>query len=379
MDKRLENHLVIVIGFEHYNPLGMVRTLGREGIDPIFIGIKYKAPVTSSSRFVKTSYLVEDDQEALDVLLKNYGDVAEKTGYKPILLFSEDSTLELFENLHDQMKNKFIFFNSGGKGNVKKYLDKFEILECAKRHGIPTLPARVLELGGAIPKGLEYPVITKAISPNSGGWKGDVNICESEEELQEAFNRIKSPLVLVQKYIDKKTEMTLEGYSINHGKDMVVGTQCFYPYAVKGYYSPWHTNQPFKDKELKAKLDAMYEEIGFEGCFEIEFLIDKDDNMYFSEINFRNSTWAYSTTVAGNPIAYNWCLGMITGEAIPAKDFEPFMSMVEPIDFMLRVDKGRCTLPEWLKDFKAAKCTYYYDPDDMGPWQVLIDNWEKLK
>lgn len=378
MDKRLENHLVIIIGFEHYNPLGMVRTLGRLGVDPIFIGIKYKANVASSSKYVKTSYLVENDDEALEILLKNYGDVAEKTGYKPILLFSEDSTLELFENIHDQMKDKFIFFNAGGKGNVKKYLDKFKILDCAKLHGLSVLNAEVVKLG-EMPKNPEYPVITKAISPNSGGWKGDVNICYNEEELKEAFKRIKSPLVLVQKYIDKKTEMTLEGYCINHGKDMVIGDQCFYPYAVKGYYSPWHTNQPFKDDALKAKLDAMFEEIGFEGVFEIEFLIDKDDNKYFSEINFRNSTWSYSATVAGNPIVYQWCLAMITGEIIPAKEFEPFMSMVEPIDYMLRVDKGRCSLPEWLKDFREVKCTYYYASDDMEPWKVLCENWEKLK
>ena len=70
---------------------------------------------------------------------------------------------------------------------------------------------------------------------------------------------------------------------------------------------------------------------------------------------------------------------MLTGEIPEPKDFEPFTSMVEPIDYSKRVEEGRCSLPEWLKDFKEAKCTYYYDPVDLKPWQVLTDNWDKLK
>lgn len=374
----LKNRLVILIGMEHYTPLGVIRCLGENGINTIFIGIKYKAKVASASKYVKTSYLVNDDQEAYDLLLEKYGDVAEKTGLKPFVQFSDDSTVELFENHHDELKDKFIFFNAGGNHQIRKYLDKFEILECAKRHGVQILPTEVVKCG-ELPKHAEYPVITKAISPNAGAWKGDVNICYSEEELKEAFKRIKSPLVLIQKFVEKKTEMTIEGYSVNHGKDMFAAIQCSYLYTIKGYYSPYHIDKPIQNQELKKRLAAMIEEIGFEGVFDAEFLVGPDDQLYFLEINFRNTTWSYSSAVAGYPLAYLWCQSMLTGEIPEVKDFEPFTSMVEPIDYAKRVEEGRCTLPEWLKDFKAAKCTYYYDANDMGPWQVLVDNWEKLK
>ena len=70
---------------------------------------------------------------------------------------------------------------------------------------------------------------------------------------------------------------------------------------------------------------------------------------------------------------------MLAGEAPEQKTFEPFIAMVEPIDYGLRVEKGMCTLQEWLTDFKRAKCTYYYNEQDMNPWKVVCENWDKLK
>ena len=185
--------------------------------------------------------------------------------------------------------------------------------------------------------------------------------------------------MLLQKFIEKKTEIALEGYSINKGKDIFIGDQCTYLYNIKGYYSPYYSNQTFKDELLKKKLNEMLEEIGFDGIFEIEFLVDKDDELYFSEINFRNSPWSYSAGKAGNPLPYLWCLSMLTGEVGEPKDFKPFNSMVEPFDYAQRVEKGLMSLPEWLKDFKETECTHYYDLNDLGPYQVMVENWNVLK
>ena len=378
MENKLKDYLCIVIAMEHYNPLGQLRTLGENGIRPVFIAINHRVRVASASKYPQKCHLVENEEEAFKVLMENYGDVVEKTGKKPFLLFSDDKTVGFYDERYEDLKDKFTFFNAGVNNGITKYMDKFEILECAKRHGVQVLPAVVVDCG-TVPAGIEYPVITKAISPNSGAWKGDVNICYSEEELKDAFTRIKSPQVLIQKFIDKKTEMTLEGFCVDKGREMFVGTQCFYQYPIKGYYSPFHTNQPFKDEELKRKLTAMTTEIGFEGIFEIEFLVDKDDNFYFGEINFRNSTWSYSSTVAGNPLPYLWCLAMMDKKAPVANDFDLFTSMVEPIDYGKRVEEGRCSFGEWLKDFKEAKCTYYYNKEDIEPWNLVCENWDKLK
>lgn len=378
MTEELKKHLVILIALEHYNPLGQLRSLGENGIEPIFIAINHRVRMASASRYPKKTYLVDTEEEAFEVLMENYGRVAEETGYKPILTFSDDKTVNFYDSRYDALKDKFIMFNAGVQGRVTRFMRKHEIVACARRHGVPVLTDYLVD-NGTVPEGLEYPVITKAISPVEGCYKGDFHICQNEVELRSAFASIESDKVLIQKFVDKKTEMTYEGFSYNRGRGMYVGVQTDYVYPVKGYYSPLQNVYPRVDAGLQEKLNAMLEEIGFEGIWEIEFLVDKDDNIWFLEINFRNATWSYASTVAGSPLPYLWCEAMVNGTAPEQKLFEPFLAMVEPIDFGLRVDKGVCTMAQWLTDFKRAKCTYYYNEQDMEPWYVVVNNWDKLK
>ena len=378
MTENLKKHPVIVIALEHYNPLGALRTLGENGVEPIFIGIKYRVKIASPCKYIKKLYQVDSLEEAYDTVLNEYGNYAAETGYKPILIFSDDDVFAPYDENYEELKEKFILFNAGENGRVSKYMFKHEIQNCAKRHGIPVLESQVVNVG-EIPDGLKYPVITKAVSPNSEGYKSNFHIIENEEQLREAMNDIKGSKILIQPYVDKKTEMTFEGFSYNHGKGMFTGVQTKYQYTIKGYYSPLQDVRVPEDKELLKKLNAMLEEIGFEGVWEIEFLVDKDDNLWFLEINFRNSTWSYASTVAGNPLPYLWCEAMLSGKAPKPKEFEPFMAMVEPIDYAKRVEEGRCSLAEWLTDFKRAKCKYYYNEQDMEPWNVVCQNWERLK
>ena len=53
--------------------------------------------------------------------------------------------------------------------------------------------------------------------------------------------------------------------------------------------------------------------------------------------------------------------------------------MSEIIDYGKRVDTGKISLAEWIKDFKEAKCTYYYHKDDLGPWEYVQKNWDEYK
>ena len=79
------------------------------------------------------------------------------------------------------------------------------------------------------------------------------------------------------------------------------------------------------------------------------------------------------------PLAYYWIQTTLTGECPKPVVFEPFDAMVETVDYSKRVEQGRCTLAEWLSDFKNAKCTYYYDAIDQEPWNLVVKNWDRLK
>ena len=368
-------HKVIVFAQEHYNPLGLIRSLGENGINPIFISVKRKGPVACLSKYISVCHHVDNVEQGFE-LLKEYGNEEQK----PYVLFSDDMCIGYVDQHYDELKDKFICYNAGRQGRINEFMDKQKILDIAKKHGFNVLDSVVVKTG-IVPEGLKYPIITKDISPTAGGWKSDVFVCQNEDELRVAMTKITSPEVQIQPFINKKNEYAIEGFSINHGNEIFFGTTLTWKYLIPGYYSPYHDVTMFKDKELGEKIRGLFEEIGFEGIFEVEFLIDQDDTYFFLEANFRASAWNYSSTVVGMPLSYLWVKSMNAGHIDPAdeKVFEDFTDMSEVIDYGIRVDGGKISLAEWLRDFKAAKGTYYYNEKDMGPFEHLFEHWDEYK
>lgn len=381
MNDRYNGHLVIVFALEHYNPLNMIRAMGENGVYPVYVSVKRRYEVATKSKYISKLYRVASVEDGYQLLMREYSDEVEKTGKKPYILFSDDKSVGYFDLHYDDWKDKFITYNAGHSGRINEFMDKYEIQQCAKRHGFNVLDSYVIGKDDKLPENLWYPIITKDISPNSGSWKGDVYICQDEKELREAIVKIESLQIMIQHFVDKQNEMALEGYTINHGTEMQIITEMKWKYLIQGYYSPYHDVKMFEDKEMEAKLLSMFAEIGFEGVFEVEFLIDKDGTYYFMETNFRASAWNPTCKFAGMPLPYLWIKGMENGRIDPAdrKSFEPFTSMSEVIDYGKRVEGGMCSIAEWLRDFKDAKCVYIYDKEDRGPWDEVIKNWDSFK
>ena len=381
MNNSYNGHLVIVFALEHYNPLNMIRAFGEQGINPVYISVKRRYEVATKSKYISKLHRVDSVEDGFLLLINQYGRLSEETGKKPYILISDDKSVGYFDLHFEEWKDKFITYNAGRNGRINEFMDKYEIQQCAKRHGFNVLDSYVIKKGDPVPDGLWYPIITKDISPNLGSWKSDVFICQNKQELVEALEKITCPLIMLQHFVDKQNEMALEGYTINNGKEMQIITQMKWKYLIQGYYSPFHDVCMFTDKDMEIRLQAMFEEIGFEGVFEVEFLIDKDGTYYFMETNFRASAWNPTCKFAGMPLPYLWVKGMMNGYIDPndRKEFEPFTSMSEIIDYSKRVEGGLCSIAEWLRDFKDAKCVYIYDKEDRGPWDAVIRDWESFK
>ena len=381
MNNSYNGHLVIVFALEHYNPLNMIRAFGEQGINPVYISVKRRYEVATKSKYISKLHCVDSVEDGFLLLINQYGRLSEETGKKPYILFSDDKSVGYFDLHFEEWKDKFITYNAGRNGRINEFMDKYEIQQCAKRHGFNVLDSYVIKKGDPVPDGLWYPIITKDISPNLGSWKSDVFICQNKQELVEALEKITCPLIMLQHFVDKQNEMALEGYTINNGKEMQIITQMKWKYLIQGYYSPFHDVCMFTDKDMEIRLQAMFEEIGFEGVFEVEFLIDKDGTYYFMETNFRASAWNPTCKFAGMPLPYLWVKCMMNGYIDPndRKEFEPFTSMSEIIDYSKRVEGGLCSIAEWLRDFKDAKCVYIYDKEDRGPWDAVIRDWESFK
>lgn len=378
MNNSINGHVCIVFALEHYNPLGLIRGLGENGINPIYISVKRRGEVATKSKYISRLYRVDSVEDGYNLLFREYGNY--DYDHRPFVLFSDDRSIGYFDIHYDEVKGKFIIYNAGCSGRINQFMDKYNVMELAKKHGFKSLDSMVVGKG-QIPTGIEYPVITKDISPNSGAWKSDVFICQNQAELEHAFETITSPRVLLQRFVNKKNEWAIQGYSINHGEQIQLITSMHWKYLIEGYYSPYHDVRMFNNTDVEKHLQAMFKEIGYEGIFEVEFLIDQDDTPYFLEINFRASAWNHTTNYAGMSEAFLWVKGMVNKTIDPndRKIFQDFTSMSEIIDYGKRVDTGKVTFQEWIRDFKQAKCTYYYNKDDMGPYDYVSDKWDQYK
>jgi len=378
MNNAYQGHICIVFALEHYNPLGLIRSLGENGIRPVYFAIKRRAEIASKSKYISRCLYADTVEEGYRMLLEEYGGF--DYDHRPFLLFSDDKSMGYFDLRYDELKEKFILFNAGQSGRINEFMNKQRILELAQECGFQTLPSYVVPLG-VVPEGLQYPIITKDITPNSGSWKDDVFICENEEELRRAYQHITSPIVQLQRFVDKKNECALQGFSARQGKDVLIAVELSWKYQIKGYYSPYQTATEFHRPEMYEKLKKLFETVGYEGIFEVEFLIDKDGTFYFLEVNFRASCWNYSATAAGMPMAYLWVKSMLNG-AIGDNDrrsFRDFTALCEPIDYGKRVDTGMVSVSQWMQDFAEARCRYYFNTEDLEPYKVLFDKWDVLK
>lgn len=360
----MEKEYIVFCG-EHYNPLGIVRSLGEEKIKPIVIIKKSSFRLTSKSKYIKKLHFVDTIEEGFEILLKSYANF----NCPPYVYTADDKTMTYIDQHYEQIKGKVICFNAGDSGRITYYMNKDNINKIAIKHGLNVLKAVVVNKG-EIPNGLEYPVITKPIASTVGAWKNDMYICNNVEELKEAYGKILSDKMLLQKYIHKKNEYCLEGMSVAHGNSVAISIASSYNYILDNGYSPYMTVRNFDRMELGSKLSSMLNEIGYEGIFEIEFLVDQDDKLWFCEINFRNSTWSYASTCAGMNLPFQWSKSMETGriesnfiKKIPSN----FTAMVEVHDYANRVKSGKISKIQWLRELKNCKCRYFLGKKDIMP------------
>lgn len=375
----LKNHKFIVFCEEHYNPLGAIRSLGENGFKPIVVVLKSAYRCASYSKFIDQCYFIDTIEQGYNLIIDKWGDC--KDSYKTIIITCDDRITEFLDAHYDDLKESFIFYNAGESGRISYFMDKYNILQIAQECGLKTPEAWAVDKG-EIPEDITYPIITKSISPNIGGWKNDVFICNNEEELKEAYQKILSPKVLLQRYIDKKNELCLDGFTVAHGNELFISIASDYNYLLPNTYSQYMRVFNFNDGELFEKIKLLFSKIGFEGIFSLEFLIDKQGNKYFSEINFRNSGWSYASTCAGMPLPVFWAESMLSGgiktdylKQIPEK----FNAMVELDDFRVRVLKRQIGLFKWLKQKRQCKCLFLKGKNDPKPRNAEIKSIIKRK
>lgn len=360
------NHKHIVFCQDHYNPLGIVRSLGEYGITPIVILWAIQKPyMINHSKYVRKLHIVNSLEEGYTLLLSEYGN----EDFKPFVYSSSDDMESYLDMHYDELIAHFYFFNAGEQGRISKYMEKSEIVKLAVECGFQ-IPKTEEVVVGELPKTLKYPIITKSVISTLYNWKSNVHICQTEEELLDAYKTIRGERIILQEYIKKVNELAIDAVCTNHGNHVYIPIQVSYNRIYEDAYGNFLHCQRIKEgEEFQKKIETIFKKIGYSGVFEIEFLRDKDDNLYFLEINFRNSTWSYANTYVGVNLPVIWAMSELKGNldlSSVTYDGRTFDAIVE-LDDLASVTKGQISFLRWMRDVIRTDCHFYSNKKDPNP------------
>lgn len=365
-DNRLcEN--VIVIGGNHHNTLGVVRSLGQRGIgvELIIIGDIYHKYVSTSKYVVSHHALLVAEELSAYLLFRK------KRDEKEVIISCSDEVTEHLNSFVDILSPFYYLPGTKKQGDLIPTMDKTTMIQLADKNGLRSpLFWRLPEEKNRI----FFPCISKTCI-SSHGSKQDIKVFYSIEELDSFLERVKGE-IFIQEFVDKKEEIQLIGCSLRGGADIII------PGMSRIIRSQSNTNTGFLEygpidpfyNQIIVKCKSFLMDCDYSGLFSLEFLRDKKDNVYFLEINFRNDGNAFCVTAAGVNLPMIWYKGIrgldYSDELHPVKRV---LVMPEFQDFKL-VLQGKIKLLQWLKDLKNTDAFLDWDRTDVRPFFRYILN-----
>lgn len=371
------SHKVIIIGIDHHNTLGAIRSLGECGIKSyLILEDQSKESFISKSKYIEQCIPLVNNS-LIDTLLSKFKDERDKS----IIVCTTDSSIDIIDQYYDKLRQFFICPNVDEQGGIHQLMDKEYTIEVAKKCGI-RVPASIrLSKECRIPKNLFYPCYVKAIDSICGS-KADSCLCHNAEELKFALN--KDIEYQVQEYIEKDTELLINGIAIKHGKEsyfpLVIEKIRQYPNKVGACtYCKVDSIENYQYIDISS-IKKFIKEIKYEGVFSIEFLV-KERKAYFLEINLRNDGTAYIPTIAGFKMHYMW-YRYATGENVSIPQIErqalPFYFSSDVNDIR-HVFEKRISVWKWLTDIMKARAYLLFNKHDIKPWLHFYLNVIKRK
>lgn len=358
---------IIVIGGNHHNTLGVIRSLGRKGIHPIvIIEATDNKPFVGKSKYISEIYVVSTGKQVIELLYHLQNDM------KAILIACSDEISSLLDLHRNELVDKYILPGITDQGKLTELMNKQVMCDLAMSVGLDVPKSCFVNRNIQDYSDMQYPCIIKPLVSKDGK-KSDIKICESSNDLlQYDFSSNPSQ---IQQYIDKTFEYQLIGCSINEGKEVIVPGRTIIIHQPNNTNTAFLHYEPLDGSEPMNKCINFLLKVRYSGLFSMEFLRGKDGKDYFMEINFRNDGNSISVTDAGVNLPYIWVLSCLN------KDYHDEVSCPRPIYVIPEktiIDlwyKGTLSTKEMIKDFIIAETYMDYAKDDPKPSDNPFSMW----
>lgn len=202
-----------------------------------------------------------------------------------------------FSRICQEYNIKFI---GATPGQINQMGDKATAKATMKAAGVPTIPGSegvvdTLEEGLKVAEGIKYPVMIKATA--GGGGRG-MRLCRDAAEFEKGWNEAKMESkaafgndgLYIEKFVEEPRHIEIQVVGDQYGKVCHLSErECSIQRRHQKLVE--ESPSPFISEELRERMGAAAikgaSAIAYEGAGTIEFLVDKNGDFYFMEMNTR--------------------------------------------------------------------------------------------
>lgn len=364
----MDKYKVFILGGDHYNTYGVVRSLGEKGIisNVAIIGTHSNDSFVLKSKYIEMGDAFIEKDESINFLISNASKFC-----KNILICCCDDAEELVMDHYKELRELFVLPICDSIESQKAFMNKSVITKLAEGHGLTT-PNTWKAVNRQIPDVITYPCITKPETSTSGR-KSDIVKCRNREELENViYDQHRCSDFTIQQFIEFEKEISILGTVLYDGtivfsgciekiRTCMIGTSSF---------ARMVDNSIIGDN--KEKLVKLLKSTTYRGLFSAEFLL-KDGILYFLEVNFRNDGNTYVATASGLNLPYLYVQSWLSQDKfeIPVPKF-PCYFMLDIEDFISNVLSGRTNYVEWIRNLHQVDCCLVYNKKDKRPFQKKL-------
>lgn len=368
--KKAATITAVVAGHDHQNTLGVIRSLGEDGIRVIAVFLSDDDVCSAvHSKYIDAFFAVQPNE-----LISTLHSLGKQLGGQVPLIPCGDDTAAPIAQAYEHLKEWYILPCAEDGSNMLRLMNKMEMLEAARSAGL-AVPSWVCLRQQDFADTekccghLQFPCILKPVKLLPGGMFRFV-IMQSMEELRAALDYINSncETIIIQEYVRKTGEYGVNGCRLHKSGKTVFGgiiekkrfSQASLGSTTAGTILP-------DEYGLCDAARRFVEYIDYRGIFDMEFISD-GEGFYFVEMNFRNGGYGYACTRAGRNYPAIWtseACGIDAGDYLDKAPRSLFF-INESADLQ-NVRAGNVSAIMWLADVLRAKAHMYVNCRDMKP------------
>lgn len=111
----------LVIGGNHHNTLGVIRSLGEKGIGPDVVIIDHaKHPYIGKSKYIQHLYVLNDISKLIPFMLEYNDDAANR----PVVIACSDAVSSELDTNRGKLQAKYMLPGCKEEGRVTHYMNK---------------------------------------------------------------------------------------------------------------------------------------------------------------------------------------------------------------------------------------------------------------